>query len=254
MSGRFADRVAVVTGGGGGIGAATSLRLAAEGALVAVLDIEGAAAQDVAARCGAGARAISVDVSDPGQIEAALAEVRSEMGTAEILVNNAAIALHGDLVDSDEEHWNTVLTTNLLSVIRLTRVATRGMRELRRGTVITIASLHARRGYPEWSAYATAKGGLLSFSRQQAVEQAPYGVRFNVVTPGATMTPLNRRRITEADNPAELSAAMAASSPLGRYAEPEEIAAVIAFVASDQASFMTGSDVVCDGGASAVGP
>jgi 2-hydroxycyclohexanecarboxyl-CoA dehydrogenase len=244
--------VVVVTGGGAGIGAATCRRLAAEGARVAVLDVDEGAAAAVAAECGG--LPVRVDVGAPADVVGAVAVVEERFGPVEVLVNNAAVARGAELLGSDDAHWEGVLAINLLGVVRTTRAVLPGMRRRRRGSIVNLASLHAQRGYPGWSAYAAAKGGLLAFTRGQAAEQGPYGIRVNAISPGATATPLNEHRIATAPDPDRMRAEMAAQSVFGRMGTPEEVAAVIAFVASDDASFMTGSDIVCDGGAAVLGP
>lgn len=250
---RFAGHVAVVTGGGNGIGAACCRRFATDGARVAVLDRDAAGGRKVEADCGPGALFIQTEMADPESIQAAFDAIAGQLGPITVLVNNVSVALSSPLADSDDEHWLTVLHTNFLGAVRSTRLAVRVMREHGGGAVVSIASVHSRRGYPDWAAYASAKGALMSFTLQQAVEQADYGIRLNVVTPGATMTDLNRRRIQAAMDPAALEHEMASCSPLKRYASPEEIANVVTFAASAEASFMTGSDLVVDGGAAILG-
>lgn len=250
--GRFEGRVAVVTGGAAGIGAATCRRLAAEGARVAVLDVDGDAARVIAAECGA--LPVRTDVGVPADVVAAVAAVQDQLGPIDVLVNNAAVARGAELLGSEDAHWQDVLAVNFLGVVRMTREVLPGMRRQRRGSIVNLASLHARRGYPGWSAYAAAKGALISFTHGQAAEQGSYGIRVNAISPGATATPLNEHRIAAAPDPDRMRAEMAAQSVFGRMGTPEEVAAVIAFVASDDASFMTGADVVCDGGAAVLGP
>lgn len=243
--------VAVVTGGSNGIGRAVAVALATTGHRVAIVDVDHTAGENTARTCGTGHLFLCVDVADVAALTAAFATVCADLGPPRVLVNNAAIASSSLLADSDPAHWNDLFAVNFFAAVHATRLALPGMRQVGSGCVINIASLHARRSHPGWAAYASAKGALMAFSRQQAVEQAEHGIRVNVVIPGATMTGMNRDRLTAASDPARLSATMAASSPLNRYGEPDEIAAVVAFLASDAAGFVTGAEWACDGGADA---
>ena len=142
---------------------------------------------------------------------------------------------------------------NFRSVVRCSRLVIPGMRALGRGVIVNISSNHGTRGFPTWGAYASAKGALMALTRQQAVELAPHGIRVVSVTPGATMTEMNARRFAEAPDAGALRAEFVAGIPMRRLASAEEIANAIAFVASDEASFMTGADLLIDGGESIQG-
>lgn len=255
MSERWFDgTVAWVTGGGGGIGAACSRELARRGASVAVLDVDDATAESTAAGCRAsGARAVAViaDASDPDRIADAHARIVDELGPVDVLVNNVAVALSSDLDVSDEDHWDKVHGLNFRSFVRTTRLVTPSMKARRAGSaIVNINSNHCRRGFPGWSAYASAKGAVASLTRQQAVELAPWGIRVVSVTPGPTETPMNLRRFAEADDPDAMRASFCAGVPLGRLGVPEDVANVVAFAASPLAAFVTGADLRVDGGES----
>jgi NAD(P)-dependent dehydrogenase (short-subunit alcohol dehydrogenase family) len=254
MSGRLTDHVAWVTGGGKGIGAAIASRFAREGADVAVLARTLSDLEDVAAVCrsfGRRALAFSGDAGDLAALEACHMQIERELGPVTILVNNVVVAREFQLIDSTEEFWDEVLAVNFRSVVRCTRLVLPGMRAQGGGVIINVSSLHAAAGDPGWSAYASAKGALNSFSRQQAVEQAPYQIRVNILTPGAIRTPLNEERFKRADDPEALERSWLASIPLRRMGSADEVAAAAVFLASDEASFVTGAEYRVDGGQAA---
>ncbi len=253
---RFLGRVAWITGAGKGIGAAAAQRFAAEGATVAVLS-----ASEVSARASADAcRALGVealplwgDAADITVLEASHARIVQRLGSVDVLVNNVAEALSSPLAESSEDHWQRVHDVNFRSVVRCARLVVPGMRQKQRGVIVNISSNHGTRGFPGWGAYASAKGAMMALTRQQAVELASDGIRVVSVTPGATMTPLNEQRFAEAEDPVALEREFVAGIPMRRLASPQEIANAIAFVASDEASFMTGADLLIDGGESIQG-
>lgn len=253
---RFDGRVAWITGAGHGIGAASALRIAAEGGRVGVLALHEDSARAVVAECERlGGRAIAMwgDVADPQVLGAAHDAIAAALGPVDVLVNNVAVALSSRLEESTEDHWDRVHGVNFRSVVRCARLVIPAMRAQGRGVIVNISSNHGTRGFPSWAAYASAKGALMALTRQQAVELAPDGIRVVSVTPGATLTEMNARRFAESPDPAGLRAEFVAGIPLGRLATAEEIANAIAFVASDEASFMTGADLLIDGGESIQG-
>jgi NAD(P)-dependent dehydrogenase (short-subunit alcohol dehydrogenase family) len=250
-AGRLRDQVAWVTGAGKGIGAAIATRFAAEGAHVAVLARTRQDVDEVAKNCRAhGTRALALP-GDAGELETlkrAHERIERELGPVDILVNNVAVALESPLLDATEEFWDRVLAVNFRSVVRCSKYVIPSMRERGGGSIINVSSLHAVFGDPGWSAYASAKGALNSFSRQQAVEQAPYGIRVNILTPGPTRTPLTNERLARAEDPVELEQTWTQIVPLRRLGTSEEVAAVAAFLASDEAAFVTGAEYCVDGG------
>lgn len=253
---RFAGRVTWITGGGAGIGAAVAVRLAREGAAVAVLDVDQRAAEAVAARCadeGAYALAVVADAADLAALERSHEEVVSGVGVVDLLVNNVSAPNDARLLDSDDAMWERVFDVGFHAAVRCARLVLPGMIERRDGAIVNIGSVHGHRGFPGWGAYAAAKGALLAFTRQLAVEVGEHGVRVNAVTPGAVMTELNRRRLAESDDADATLANWLAANPLGRIAEPDEIAAAVAWVGSDEAGFMTGAELVIDGGEAILG-
>ena len=249
--GRFAGRVVWITGAGHGIGAATALRIAEEGGHVAALALHEESAAAIARQCeGLAGRALALraDAGDPDALVRAHAMIQAELGPVDILINNVAIAEQSHLLDSTDAHWRRILSVNFESAVRCSRLVLPKMIERRRGTIVNLASNQGSRGFPGWGAYASAKGALLAFTRELAVEVAEKGVRVNAVTPGVIKTEMQTRLATEADDPGGYDASLRQAIPMRRSGSPSEVAAVIAFVASDEASFMTGAEVFVDGG------
>jgi NAD(P)-dependent dehydrogenase (short-subunit alcohol dehydrogenase family) len=253
---RFDGRVAWITGGGHGIGAASARRIAAEGGLVGVLALREETARAVAAECERlGGRAVATwgDAGEASVLEASHAEVVASLGPVDVLVNNVAIALSSRLDESTDDHWDRVYDVNFRAAVRCARLVIPGMRLRRGGVIVNVGSNHGTRGFPAWGAYASAKGALLALTRQQAVELAPDGIRVVSVTPGVTLTEMNEKRFAESPDAEALRAEFVAGVPMRRLARPDEIANGIAFVASHEASFMTGADLLIDGGESIQG-
>ncbi|HZN14516.1 MAG TPA: 3-oxoacyl-ACP reductase FabG [Acidimicrobiales bacterium] len=230
-------RVALVTGGSRGIGAATARALAADGHRVAICarsDAEGSGA----------ALAVQADVTDAASIDAAFAAVEAELGPVEILVNNAGITRDGLLVRMGDDQWRDVLRTNLDGAFVATRRALPGMMKGRFGRIVHVASVAGAMGSAGQANYAAAKAGLVGFGRSVAREMASRSITSNVVEPGPIATAMTD------ELPAARRADLAASVPLGRFGTAEEVAALIAFLCSDAAGFITGAVVPVDGGLS----
>lgn len=243
------EGAAVVTGGGRGIGRATVERLLAAGRAVWALDRDREPLDALAAATGGEAagrlRTAQVDVSD----EAAVAAAMARTGPVDILVNCAGTNVRGTVEEIDPATWGRVLATDLTSVYLMARAVLPSMRARRRGVIVSVASVIGPSALERYSAYSAAKAGVVALTRSIALDYAPHGVRALVVLPGATKT-----RLMAADRGTDdieaAARATAARLPLGRAAEPAEIAAVIAFLCSDEASFMTGAVVPVDGGVS----
>jgi 2-hydroxycyclohexanecarboxyl-CoA dehydrogenase len=242
-------RVALVTGGGGGIGGAIAAALAADGDAVAVADLRLGAARESAERiAAAGGRAapFEVDVTDGGTVAEAVADASRELGPVEILVNNAGWDELRPFVETDEEFWDRVIAINLKGCLHTTRALLPGMIERGFGRIVNIASDAGRVGSSMESVYAGAKGGVIAFTKTIAREAARAGVTANAVCPGPTRTPLLDQMT--ADGGEKLVDALIRAVPMRRLGEPEDIAAAVAFFASDGAGFITGQTLSVSGG------
>ena len=238
---RFADKVAIVTGGAGGIGLATSRRLAAEGARVVVADLKVDAAEAAAAGLRAAgapdALGLACDVSDEDQVEATVAAAMARFGRLDVVVNNAGMMLFKPIADLTGAEWLRVLGVDLMGAVHFTRAA---FRHMRGGAIVNVSSVHAERTSPLVAPYAAAKAAILSLTRSAAIEGAPLGIRVNAVTPGAIDTPMlwdnpNMKSGAEKIEPADVGQA-------------DQVAAAIAYLASTDAGFITGAALAVDGG------
>ncbi|MFI6365940.1 3-oxoacyl-ACP reductase [Nocardia sp. NPDC050630] len=245
---RLQDRVAVVTGGGSGIGLATVRRFAAEGAKVVVADVDAAAGE--AAASAVGGLFVKVDVTDEAQVEAMFQTAVDTYGGLDIAFNNAGISPPDDdsILTTGIEAWRRVQEVNLTSVYLCSKYAINHMLERGKGSVINTASFVAVLGAATSQiSYTASKGGVLAMSRELGVQFARNGIRVNALCPGPVNTPLLQELF--AKDP-ERAARRLVHIPVGRFAEPEEIAAAVAFLASDDASFITASQFLVDGGIS----
>lgn len=245
----LAGRVCVITGAGSGIGAATARELAACGASVAVLDRDASGAGAVAEEIrNAGGRAISVaaDVSRQDDIAAASQQVSRELGACQVLVNNAALVGYaGALLDADLDLWNRMLAVNVTGALICTRVFARQMIAAGNGgTVINVASICGHLPLAQGGAYSVGKAGLMMLTRMLALELAEHRIRCNSVSPGLVRTPATEIAYSSP----EVAEGRRRMVPSGRIAEPEDLASVIAFLASDRAGYIDGQDILVDGG------
>ena len=238
----------MVTGGGAGIGRATARLLWENGASVAVVDKDAAAARatadDIIARGGT-AIALTADVSCESDVLAAVAEAEAALGVIRVLVNNAGIGERRPMLDLPLAAWKSVLDVNLTGVFLFTQAVARRMVDERGGgAIVNVASVAGLNGVMNRSSYAAAKHGVVGLTRTIALELAPHGIRVNAVAPGIVATNLTSALLSSAQGATQAASA----HPLGRVAEPDEIANAIVFLASRRASFMTGSVVTVDGG------
>jgi 2-hydroxycyclohexanecarboxyl-CoA dehydrogenase len=246
---RLEGRTALVTGGAGGIGAATARRLAAEGARVAVGDLDLDAAREVAADIDG--LATVLDVTDTASVGAAVAQVGDAFGPVDVLVNNAGTDRFAFFVKTDEALWDFVLGVNLRGVLACTHAVLASMQERGGGVIVNVASEAGRVGSQGSATYSAAKAGVIGFTKAIARESARFGVRCNAVAPGPIETPLlNSAEAQLGELGARLKQAMIDATALRRIGEPDEVAAVIAFLCSDDASYVTGQTVNVSGGLS----
>ena len=243
---RFDTTTALITGAASGIGAATARRLASEGARVVVADLDVERAEKVAADIGG--EAIGVDVCDPDAVRAAFAAVADVVGPIDVLVNNAGGDRLAFFLDTTPTDWRHVLGVNLEGTMACTHAVLRGMYERRRGSIVNVASEAGRTGVIAGATYAAAKAGILGFTKAIARESARYGVRCNAVAPGPIDTPM-LDRLTKSRLGAHVRDGMIGATVLGRAGTPDEVAGAIAYLASDDASFVTGETISVSGGA-----
>ena len=246
---RLKDRVAVVTGGASGIGLASARRLASEGAKLVLGDIDEAAGRAAAEEVGG--IFVLTDVTDPAQVATLFATAHDSYGSVDIAFNNAGISPPDDdsILVTDLEAWRRVQDVNLTSVYLCCKTVLPYMQAQGKGSIINTASFVAVMGAATSQiSYSASKGGVLAMSRELAVEFARQGIRINALCPGPVNTPLLQELF--AKDP-ERAARRLVHIPLGRFAEPEEIAAAVAFLASDDASFVTATTFLVDGGIAA---
>ncbi len=247
---RFEGKAAVVTGGGSGIGLSTSLRLAREGARVTVVDLRTQRAQETARQivdAGGQAIALTADVSDAASVDAMVAASIESLGAVDLLVNNAGIAAGDDILHIDEATWDLNLNVVLKSVYLVSRALLPQMLERGAGSIVNVSSVNGMLAIGQ-EAYSAAKAGMINLTRNMAMRYGPQGVRVNVVCPGSIRTPIWDGVVAE--NP-KIFDQLTPWYPLGRVGEPEDVAAAILFLASDDASWITGQTLAVDGGLTA---
>ncbi len=249
---RLAGKVAIVTGGASGIGRATAGLFSREGARLAILDRNGTAAQQAAEElryAGGDAHAWEVDLSDGAQAEATVASAAQKMGRIDVLVNNAATYAPRDLDEMTREEWRKVLDTNLTAYFLCARAAARAMRP-QGGSIVNLCSVHRLISEPKSGAYAASKGGVAQLTRNLAIELAPDDIVVNSISPGFIRTPMSIvNGVDETTTPNFVNYFVKSGRiPLRRAGLPEEIAAAALFLASRECGYLTGADLVVDGG------
>jgi NAD(P)-dependent dehydrogenase (short-subunit alcohol dehydrogenase family) len=231
----------IVTGGASGIGQATAARFVEEGCSVCVFDRSAEARARVATELPGLAAVIDVDVSKMDQVQSAFTEAVECMGSVDIVINNAGISIRHGFLDITPEEWNRVLDVNLNGVFYVAQTAARHMVERGSGVILNTASTAGSTGYPHYADYSASKGGVIALTLAMALELAPR-VRVNAISPGYVLTPMQRAEYTD-----EMLDAVNRKIPLGRHAKPTELAALYAFLASEDAAFATGQVYVMDG-------
>ncbi len=249
----LSGKTAIVTGGAGGIGSAICRRLAEEGVAVGVFDLRADAAAQVATDIGNGASAHAVDITDHAAVAAAVAAFENAVGPTDILVNNAGWDQFAYFLDTDPALWERIIAINLRGPINLHHAVLKGMQQRRSGRVVNIASDAARVGSSMEAVYSACKGGIVSFTKTMAREMARSGVTLNCVCPGPTDTPLLRQLTGSGDQGARIGEGLKRAIPLGRLGQPDDLPGVIAFLASDDAAYITGQVISVSGGLTMAG-
>ena len=241
---KLADKIAIVTGATQGIGLACTERLLREGARVMLVDIkpDGAA---VAAQLGDAARFFAADVSQKADVDAMIAATLQAFGRIDILINNAGVTHAADFLDLHEDDFDRVLRINLKSMFLCGQAAAREMVKQQSGSIINMSSVNSALAIPNQVPYVVSKGGVNQLTKVMALNLAPHGIRVNGIGPGTILTELAKKAVLGSP---EARHTILSRTPMGRCGEPEEVASVAAFLASDDASYMTGQTIYVDGG------
>ena len=242
-SGEFDGLVAIVTGGASGIGAAIVERLAADGASVAILDLNPSPDGDSATRLS-----VQANVADDASVRAAIDAVVARFGRLDIVVNNAGIGAQGTVESNDDDEWHRVFDINVVGMARVTRAALPHLRESPSAAIVNTASIAATAGLPQRALYTATKGAVLSLTRAMAADHLREGIRVNCVNPGTADTPWVGRLLDSAPNPAAERAALEARQPHGRLVAATEVAGAVAYLASPRSGSTTGTSIAVDGG------
>lgn len=237
----FDGLVAAVTGGASGIGAAVARELHAQGARVAVLDLEPGAPQP-------GILAVCTDVADDASVRAAVDQLLTRFGRLDVLVNNAGIGAQGTVADNDDDEWLRVLDVNLLGMVRASRAALPALRRSSAAAIVNMGSIVATAGLPQRALYSASKGAVLALTRAMAADHLSEGVRVNCVNPGTADTPWVGRLLERSGDPVRERAALEARQPHGRLVTADEVATAVAYLASPRSGSTTGASLAVDGG------
>mgnify|MGYP006344270789 FL=1 len=248
---RFNNQTVVITGGGGGIGGATCKRFGADGARVAVFDLNLEAAEKVAATIraeGGQAQAFHCDITNRDSVNAAVQACEAQLGPIDVLVNNAGWDVFKPFTKTEPAQWDKLIAINLTGALHMHHAVLPGMAARKKGRIVNISSDAARVGSSGEAVYAACKGGLVAFSKTIAREHARHGITVNVVCPGPTATALFEDYKQGAGNPEKLMEAFTRSIPLGRIGQPDDLPGAVLFFASDDAAFVTGQVLSVSGG------
>src|ERR1700731_378 len=241
------DKRVLITGGASGIGAATAGRFLEEGSQVCVLDRDGKGREKILHELPRLAGAVAADVADLKQVQAAFSEAVRLMGAVDVLINNAGISIRHNFLDITPEEWDKVIAVNLTGVFYMAQTAARHMWERGSGVILQTASTNGVMGYPYYADYNATKAGVIELTKSMALELAPK-IRVCAVAPGYVLTPMQRAEYTDA-----MLDEVNRKIPLRRHAKPEEVAALFAFLASDDAAYITGHVYPVDGAETAGG-
>jgi 2-hydroxycyclohexanecarboxyl-CoA dehydrogenase len=258
MSDRLQGRSAIITGAARGIGYATATLFLQEGARVGLVDFDAAALKESANKLAQSAPAGSVfaqaaDISDAADVAAAITELATNLGGLDILTNNASARAYGTIAEATPDSWDAILQTNITGLANCCRAALPYLRKSKNGSIVIVSSAFALTGRPNMGQYDATKAAMLAMTRVLACEEAVYGIRVNAVCPGSTLTPWTVGRAgARGMSLDELKKRGAVPSLLNRWAEAEEIAYPILWLASNEASFITGTSLVVDGGLTAM--
>jgi len=247
----LSDKVVIVTGGASGIGKATCLRFADEGSKVAIFDLNGDGASEVADSInneGGTAASFTLDLADYGAVQKAVADAEAALGPIDIMVNNAGWDRFEPFLKNTPDFWNKIIGINLLSVFNMHHAVIPGMVERGAGRVVNIASDAGRGGSSGEAVYSACKGGIIAFGKTMAREHSRQNITFNTVCPGVTDTPLFDGFLEGSDNPEKLLQAFTRAVPLGRIGTPDDLPGAILFLSSDDAAFITGQTISVSGG------
>ncbi len=250
MSDRLAGKVALVTGGASGLGAAIVRRFVAEGAKVVIADIDDETGRHLASDLGPATFHVWLDVANEAAWGAAIAKAQEGFGRLDVLVNNAGIALLKGIEDTTLAEWRRVLAVNLDGVFLGCKAALPAMKAVGGGSIVNLSSVAGLTGAPNLAAYSASKGGVRLLTKSVALycAKAGYGIRCNSVHPVFVNTPMFDNMLAGLKNPPRAREGLAASVPLGRIAEPEDVVGIVVFLASDEARFVTGAEFAIDGG------
>ncbi|MBN8618641.1 MAG: SDR family oxidoreductase [Anaerolineae bacterium] len=256
MSGRLRGKVALVTGAARGIGKGIATRFALEGAAVGVVDLQAEACQAVVNEieaAGGKAVALAADITDEGQVESLVRRAEGVFGTVTVLVNNAAVMPAGAVHETAAADFDRCVAVNLRGTFLMCRAVIPGMLEVGQGSIIHMSSVTGILGLPGLAAYSATKAGLQGLARAMSTDYARRGIRVNCVAPGTIDSPMLHDFLAAQQNPEPLRQQFDAMHPIGRVGQIDEVASVFVFLASDEASFVTGATYTVDGGLSVKG-
>jgi meso-butanediol dehydrogenase / (S,S)-butanediol dehydrogenase / diacetyl reductase len=245
---RLKNKIALITGGASGIGRATAKLFAAEGATVVIADKNAAAVQAVAEEIGGKTLAVTADVSKSADVQAMIAVTIAKHGRLDILFNNAGYGITGSVVETSEEDWDALMSVNLRGVFLGCKYAIPHMIKQGGGAIVSTASTTSVAGIKDRAAYVTSKGAVAAMTRAMALDHVHQNIRINCVAPGTVESPYFDKILAASPDPKSARHALEVRQPMMRLGQPEEIAKAVLFLASDEASFCTGSTLFADGG------